>query len=144
MAASGITPAARTPRTTKESMMKLRAWMLVPLAGALVAFGCSGARDVKSDSRHAAYSGDGDEDDDEEESEELVALAQVPQAVKKAAQDAVPGIVLKEAERETGKSGVVYCVHGTAAGEFVEVEVSASGEVLEIERGDDDDEGDDD
>lgn len=115
--------------------------MLITLAGALAALGCSGTRDVKTEpGKPAAVAEDDDDDEgDEEETEEVVALAEVPEAVKKAAQDAVPGMVLEEAERETGKGGVVvYCVHGHAAGEFVEVEVSTSGEVLEIERGDDD------
>ena len=80
-----------------------------------------------------------DEENDDGEEEE-VALGDVPEAVKKAALAAVPGLVLVEAERETEHGSTVYSLEGTAGGEAVEVEVSADGKVLEIERGEDEDE----
>ena len=55
---------------------------------------------------------------------------------------AVPGFVPSEAEKETEEGSLHYCVHGTADGEFVEVEVTADGRVLEIERGEDEDDED--
>ena len=73
-----------------------------------------------------------------------MALDQVPEAVKKAALAAVPGLVLKSAEKETEDGTLQYCLEGTAGGEAVEVEVRASdAKVTEIERGEDED-GDDD
>lgn len=80
-----------------------------------------------------------DEDaEDEGDSEEAVALDQVPAALKDAAVAAVPGLVLESAEKETERGSTHYCLHGYAAGEFVEVEVGLDGAVLEIERGEDD------
>jgi len=123
--------------------MTTKTWMWIPLAGTLLALGCSGTRDVRSAKGDTSASAQADDDDEgEEEAEEVVALDQVPEAVKRAARDAVPGLVLEVAERESGKNGVVWCVHGHDAGEFVEVEVDPTGKVLEIERGDD--EGDED
>lgn len=87
------------------------------------------------------------EDDDDEGEEEKISVDQIPALVKSAAMAAAPGLVITEAERE---GDGVYCVHGTVAGVFTEVEVSADGTVLEIESGDDEDhdpeghEGDDD
>jgi hypothetical protein len=80
-----------------------------------------------------------DDGDDGEESEESVSLANVPAAAKAAALAAVPGLVLEEAEKEGADR---YCLHGTAGGTFYEVEVTASGDVSEIETGEDDEEDD--
>ncbi len=71
-------------------------------------------------------------------------LDQVPANIKKAAQAALPGLVLEEAERETEDGTVVYSLEGSADGEEYEVEVSAVGKVLEVERDDDDDDDPDD
>ncbi len=71
-----------------------------------------------------------------------IPLDQVPANIKKAAQAALPGLVLEEAERETEDGTVVYSLEGTADGEEYEVEVSAAGKVLEVERDDDDDDDD--
>ena len=106
------------------------------------------------DARTMRIAGDGEpgttrpllsvEDDDDEE---VIGADEIPLHVREAALGAVPGLVIEEAEVEDG--GDAYCVHGTAAGVFTEVEVSSAGEVLEIEQGpddedDDDEEGDDD
>ena len=122
-------------------------WFAGVLLGCLTA-GCSSAKDrsVKAEDHrpgHAVVDDDDDEDDGEEESEEAVALDQVPEAVKQAARDAVPGFVAKSAEKETEHGTVQYCLEGTAGGERVEVEVRASdAKVTEVERGDDEDEDD--
>jgi hypothetical protein len=124
--------------------MRIKSWMLAPLAGALVAFGCSGSRDVKAEKTATPVTGADDDDDDGEEGvEEEIDLSEVPADVLAAAKAAVPGFVPREAERETENGVLVYCLEGSAGGEACEVEVSASGKVLEIERGDDEEEEDD-
>lgn len=130
--------------------MRTTGWTITLLVAALVS-GCSG-QNVKAMTNSAAQEpardgaeDDGDDDgDDGEEEEEDVALADVPANVKKAAEAAVPGIVLKSAERETEDGVSLYSLAGTVAGEAVEIEVSVDGKVLEIERGEDDDDGEDD
>ena len=119
-------------------------WMLGLLSGALVA-GCGLTREVHDDSdgqTHAtAHDDDADDDDDgEEDGDEVeVALDQVPAAIKKAAEAAVPGFVLSEAEQETEEGALHWCLEGEANGEAVEVELDENGKVLEIERGEEDD-----
>lgn len=89
---------------------------------------------------------EGDVTTTEIEEEVAVAIADLPAAVRAAALAAVPGIELEEAEQETEADGMHYCVHGTAAGVFYEVEIAPDGTLLSIEEGDDDEdgEGDDD
>ncbi len=108
----------------------------------LVATGCYESAIAVDDTRPvvAMAAVDADSDDGEEE----IPLDQVPANVKSAAQAAVPGLVLEEAERETEDGTVVYSLEGTADGQEYEVEVSAAGKVLEIEKEDDDDDGDED
>lgn len=103
----------------------------------VLAAGCGTVQEssVRASSATQVSQYDGDEDADE--SEEEIALDAVPAAVLTAARAAVPGITLSSAEREVEHGATHYCVHGTAAGERVEVEVSPAGDVLEIERGDD-------
>lgn len=64
---------------------------------------------------------------------QAVPLGEVPEVVSKAARDAVPGLVIERAFRETEKGAVLYELQGTAGGRKVEVEVTAGGKVLEIE-----------
>ncbi|MCB9914188.1 MAG: PepSY domain-containing protein [Planctomycetes bacterium] len=79
---------------------------------------------------------------DADETEEVVELADLPASVREAALKAVPGLQITEAEVE---GDGIYCVHGTNAGVFTEVEVDAkTGRVLEVETGADDEDGDDD
>jgi hypothetical protein len=73
-----------------------------------------------------------------EEKEEEIALSEVPEKVVQAAQNAVPGIRLTEAEVERTREGLVYELEGTLAGKSYEIEVSADGKVLEVEEGADD------
>ncbi len=65
----------------------------------------------------------------------MISAEEIPEHVRDAALEAAPGLVITEAEKEDG----VYCVHGTVDGVFTEVEVTAAGEVLEVETGEDDD-----
>jgi uncharacterized membrane protein YkoI len=83
--------------------------------------------------------GDDEADDDSDSDEEVeVALADVPENVIKAAQEAVPEGNIKKVEKEVEDGVVVYDVEM-----FVryEVEVTADGVVKEIEKGDDDEDG---
>jgi hypothetical protein len=73
-----------------------------------------------------------------------LALAQVPAAVLAAAGAAVPGFVAEEAGYEVEAGMALYALEGEAAGKDVEIEVSADGQVLEIEYGGDEDEIDED
>ena len=119
------------------------AWLTGVVLGCLVASCSSENRSVKAGEHrpgHAVAGDDDDDDDDGDESEVAVALDQVPEAIKQAALDAVPGLVLKSAEKETEAGTLMYCLEGTAGGERVEVEVrAADANVLEVERGDDED-----
>jgi hypothetical protein len=68
-----------------------------------------------------------------------IALSKVPEKVLAAAQKAVPGIRLTEAEVEKTHKGLVYELEGTADGKEYEIEVSAKGKVLKVEEEDDHD-----
>ena len=76
--------------------------------------------------------------------EEEIALSKVPKKVLEAAQKAVPGIKLTEAEVEKTSKGLVYELEGTLNGKEYEIKVSAAGKVLKIEKDDDDDDDEDD
>src|SRR5688572_25986626 len=122
-------------RATKAS------WFTVVAFGGLVA-SCSTDQDrsVKAEESVTAPAVEDDDEDDGDENEVAVALDQVPEAIKKAALAAVPGLVLTSAEKETEEGSLHYCLEGTADGEAVEVEVRASdSKVVEIERGEDED-----
>ena len=77
------------------------------------------------------------------EDEKEIALSQVPEKAVQAAQNAVEGIVLTEAEVETEDGREVYELEGMADGIEYEIEVTADGSVLEVEREDDDEEDND-
>jgi uncharacterized membrane protein YkoI len=85
-------------------------------------------------SARADEADDEDDDGDDGDDEVSVALNDVPSAVKAAAVQAVPGLVLTKAEKETEHGQLVYSLSGTADGVEYEVEVSASGTVNEVER----------
>ena len=76
--------------------------------------------------------------------ETIIALDKVPEVVRTAGENAVPGLVITRVERDVEDGVVVYDVLGTAKGKTFEVEVTADGKVLEIEEEDDDDDDDDD
>jgi len=75
--------------------------------------------------------------DDLFEKEQEIALSEVPAPVIAAAEGAVKGIVLTEAEVEEEDGQTVYELEGTVAGKTYEIEVSSEGKVLEIEQEDD-------
>lgn len=109
-----------------------------------LAASCGAVKDVQEGSTqggqgHASTAiADDDDEDDGDENEQAIAINQVPAAIKKAAEAAVPGFVLVSAETETEEGALHYCLEGTAGGEAVEIEVSTDAKVLEIERGEDD------
>jgi len=72
------------------------------------------------------------------ENEKEIPLDKVPTAVLEAAQKAVPGIELTEAEVERTIKGLVYEIEGTLDGKEYEIEVSSDGKVLEIEEEEED------
>jgi hypothetical protein len=65
--------------------------------------------------------------------ERSIAIADLPANIRDAAEKAVPGIVLEEAEVETENGVDVYEVEGSASGKEYEIEIDSSGKVLEIE-----------
>ncbi len=78
------------------------------------------------------------------EDEKEIPLSQVPAEAVEAAQRAVAGITLTQAEVEEEDGCTVYELEGTADGIKYEIEVTADGKVLEVERQDQNDEHDDD
>lgn len=62
-----------------------------------------------------------------------IPMQEVPDLVLAAALDAMPGIKLSEAEYEMESGQKVYELEGKLDGVEYEIEVSSSGEVLEIE-----------
>ena len=121
--------------------MKSALWILGLLIG-VAATGCYDSAIAVDDTRPVVAMAAVDVDSDD--GEEKIPLDQVPANVMSAAQAAIPGLVLEEAERETEDGTVVYSLQGTADGEEYEVEVSAAGKVLEIEKEDDDEDDDND
>ncbi|MBI3832229.1 MAG: hypothetical protein HY291_22090 [Planctomycetes bacterium] len=87
------------------------------------------------------------EEDDDDGKEEVVAVDKVPEAVLKAAKEAVKDIVITKAEKETKGGKVVYELDGNVGEKLYEVVVSAEGKVLKTkeetkaERDDDGKEG---
>ncbi len=120
-----------------------KSWMSGVCLAWLVA-GCGAVKDVQeqstpNDGRVNLRADDDDDDEDaRDDDEQAIALDQVPAAIKKAAEAAVPGFVLVSAETETEEGALHYCLEGTAGGESVEVELGTDAKVLEIERGEDD------
>jgi hypothetical protein len=73
------------------------------------------------------------------EDEREIPLSDVPAAARAAAEGAVPGIRLTEAEVEEEQGHLVYELEGVLDGKEYEIEVTAEGEVLEVEELDDED-----
>lgn len=67
------------------------------------------------------------------ENEVEIPLSDVPPAAMAAAGQAVPGIEIEEAELESEDGQKVYELSGTANGKEYEIEVSGTGEILEVE-----------
>lgn len=80
--------------------------------------------------------------DDLFEKEKEVPLSQVPPEALKAAQGAVEGVTITEAEMEKEDGETVYIFEGEANGKEYEIEVTPQGKVLEVEeKGKDNDKG---
>jgi hypothetical protein len=71
--------------------------------------------------------------DDMFEQEKEVPLSEVPPEALKAAQSAVDGITLTEAEMEKENGETVYVFEGEANGKEYEIEVTPEGKILEVE-----------
>jgi hypothetical protein len=67
------------------------------------------------------------------------ALAQLPAAIRAAAEQAVQGIVLTEAERKTKGQAVLYEIKGEVGDKEFDITVNAEGKVLEVQEDLDDD-----
>jgi uncharacterized membrane protein YkoI len=82
--------------------------------------------------------------DDLFENEKEVPLSEVPAAAVEAAKGAVEGISLTEATVEEEDGQTVYDIEGSANGKEYAIEVTAEGEVLEVEEETEDDHENDD
>jgi len=71
------------------------------------------------------------EKDDEED--EKIPLDRLPEAVRKAAEGAVPGVRLTDADRKEKKGRVFFEIDGEAGGKRYEIRVSPEGKVLKVE-----------
>jgi len=80
----------------------------------------------------------------ESKDEEMVSLSDVPRAVIESAKRELPGIELTSAELENHRSRKVYDLEGVLNGSRYELEITESGEVIEVENESDDDEDDND
>ena len=78
------------------------------------------------------------------ETEQEIPLSEVPAKILEAAEEAVPGIELTEAEIEKSDDGVTYELEGILGEKTYEIEINAEGKVLEVEVEDDEDEDNDD
>lgn len=118
-------------------------WLWMTLAACVLAScGSSGERtSVSAAGVHPTPRADSMHDEEDEGEEETVPVDQIPATVRTAATNALPGLVITSAERETEDGVVQYSIEGTVSGAKREVEVSADGSKVKIESGDDDDEG---
>jgi hypothetical protein len=71
--------------------------------------------------------------DDMFEKEKEVPLTDVPAEALEAAQGAVDGITITEAEMEDEHGETIYVLEGEANGKEYEIEVTPEGKVLEVE-----------
>ncbi len=74
-----------------------------------------------------AFAGCGEKDD-------KIPLSEVPEVVLIAAQNAVEGIKITEAEIEKTSEGMIYELEGTVDGKIYEIEVSPDGKIIEVEQ----------
>lgn len=116
----------------KVLLAMLAASVLTLSAGATYATAKGKAETVRDDKKEGK-----DEEGDE------IAIKDLPKAVVDAVNAAVPGGTIKEAEKETKGSEVVYEVKTTVGKVTREVKVSPDGKVIS-NKVDDDDEDDDD
>jgi hypothetical protein len=76
------------------------------------------------------------------EHEKEVPLSEVPAVALEAAQGAVDGITITEAEMEEEDGQTIYVFEGEVNGKEYEIEVTPEGKVLEVEEETEDDEED--
>ena len=70
----------------------------------------------------------------DKENEEDIPLSAVPENIVIVIQNTLPGIVLKEAEKETKKDVVIYELEGKMIdGRKYEIKISADGTIIKIE-----------
>ncbi len=86
------------------------------------------------------YSEKSEEDSQEEPEDEQIELDDVPDHVLSAAQDAIEGFILDEAEKELMNGEIVFDLEGEAGGVRYELKIDSDGKVLKIEHDDDKDE----
>ena len=77
------------------------------------------------------------------ENEKEIPLSQVPSQAVEAAQGAVEGITLTGAEMEEEDGCTVYDLEGMANGAEYQIEVTADGKVLKVEKEGEDEQDDD-
>ena len=118
----------------KVLLAVLAATALTISAGATYATVKGKAQAVRDDKKEGS---DKEEDGDE------IAIKDLPKVVVDAVNAAVPGGTIKEAEKETKGSNVIYEVKSKTDKETREVKVSAEGKVIS-NKVDDEDEDDDD
>jgi hypothetical protein len=75
-----------------------------------------------------------EEEEKDEGGEVSVALADVPAAIVKAAEAAVPGIAIEKAGKETDEGKTYFELSGKVGGSKVDVLVTPEGEVVQVER----------
>ena len=71
--------------------------------------------------------------------EKEIPVSEVPEAVLKAAQEALPGVRFTEAEMEESKGVITYELEGMKGDYEYEIELASDGKVIEIEQELDDD-----
>lgn len=76
--------------------------------------------------------------------EREIPLSELPEEVIAAAEAAVEGIVLTEAEIEETRKGIIYEVEGYVDETEYEIEITPEGDVIEVEIENDHDDDDDD
>jgi hypothetical protein len=117
--------------------MKMTLWL--PLLLVSLSPACASSRAAGPHSPESAEppgpEADGEEQgEDDDSSEQEVPLSELPEAVRKAALAAVPGIELRAAEMETKGGQRIYEIEGVADGVEHEIEIDAAGTVLEVEK----------
>ncbi|MDD3118953.1 MAG: PepSY domain-containing protein [Victivallales bacterium] len=75
---------------------------------------------------------------DDHDGETIIPVASVPLQVRKAVEQAVPGIEFVGAEREKYEGAMVYELQGLAGNKFYELKIAADGKVLQTREGLDD------
>jgi uncharacterized membrane protein YkoI len=75
-----------------------------------------------------------EDEDDDDDSEESIAFSALPEGVRKTAEDYFGTSSGLEAEKEVEDGVTLYCVEGDKDGGEAEIEMTESGEIVEVER----------